>query len=133
MLGSVHGRDRRPLLLLGAHLRLVLQVDIAAPAEQDQRHVERQRGACNANLGTEICRRSRRCWKKVLPFQMSSITAVMSTTSTTASRCALSRRELGCAVTTGTSTLATNAAVTARTLNKFLSETEIIASDRIAL
>ena len=47
------GKYRRPLLLLGAHLRLVLQVDIAAPAEQDQRHVQRQRGACNPNLRTE--------------------------------------------------------------------------------
>ena len=34
--------DDRPPLLLGAHLGFVLKVDVAPPAEQDQRDIERQ-------------------------------------------------------------------------------------------
>ena len=48
------GENRRPLLLLGPSLGFVLEVDVAAPAEQDQRDVERERGACNAHVGAEI-------------------------------------------------------------------------------
>ena len=80
----------RALLLLGAHLGFVLEVDVAPPAEQDQRDVERQRGARDADVGAEIALSMRRLWKKALPFQISSITAVMRTTSTSASRRALS-------------------------------------------
>ena len=39
------GKHGRALLLLGAHLRFVLEIDVAAPAEQDQRDIEGQGGA----------------------------------------------------------------------------------------
>ena len=45
------------MLLLGAHLGLVLQVDVAPPAEQDQRDIQGQRGAGDADLASEILTR----------------------------------------------------------------------------
>ena len=97
--GREHGRAA---LLLGAHLGFVLEVDVAAPAEQDQRDVERQRRARDADFGPEVCPPMRRWWKKALPFQISSITAVISTASTSASRRALAAAKLALLVTTGT-------------------------------
>ncbi len=51
----VGGRENRgPALPLRALLGLVDEVDIPPPAEQDQRHVERQRGARDPHIGTEL-------------------------------------------------------------------------------
>ena len=55
------GEHRRAALLLGAHLGFVLEVDVAAPAEQDQRDVERQRGAGDADFRAELGRRCADC------------------------------------------------------------------------
>jgi hypothetical protein len=48
------GKRRGAPFLLGAHLGLVLEIDVAAPAKQDQRDVERQRSARDPHLRTEI-------------------------------------------------------------------------------
>ena len=43
-----------PQFLLLAHFGFVLEVDITAPTEQDQRHIEGQRRARRANARTEF-------------------------------------------------------------------------------
>src|SRR3954451_21211728 len=65
-------------------------------------------------------------WKKELPFQMSNMTAVIRTASTTASRRAFSSRELVTDATLGSLTLATSVALTRKRLRNCLSETEAI-------
>ena len=52
------GQHHRAPLVLGAHFRLMLKIDIAAPAEQDQGDIEGQRGACEAHFGPNSPRRS---------------------------------------------------------------------------
>ena len=71
------GEHRRPLLLLGPSLGFVLEVDVAAPAEQDQRDVERERGACNAHVVPKSLLSMWTWWKNALPFQISRSTAVI--------------------------------------------------------
>ena len=73
------GEHRGATLLLGPHLGFMLEIDIPAPAEQDQRDVERQRGTGDPDLRAEIASPMRICVKNVLPFQISSITAVIRT------------------------------------------------------
>ena len=48
------GKHGGALLLLRAHLRFVLEIDVAAPAEQDQRDVQGQGGAGDAHFGAEV-------------------------------------------------------------------------------
>ena len=60
------GEDRRAPLAVGAQLGFVLQVDIAPPAEQDQRDVEGQRDAGDLQpRGRSSSPAMRICWKKV--------------------------------------------------------------------
>jgi len=47
-------QDHRAPFLLDPHFLLVLEVDVAAPTEQDQCHVERQRRAGDADFAAEI-------------------------------------------------------------------------------
>src|SRR3954464_5052130 len=46
--------DDRVVLLLNPELRFVLKIDVAPPAEQDQRNVQRQRCAGDTDLSPEI-------------------------------------------------------------------------------
>ena len=72
---DVGGRQhRRAPLLLDPPFGFVLQVDVAPPAEQDQRDIERQRGAGDADFAARNpAPATRRLWKKALPFQISII------------------------------------------------------------
>ena len=48
------GKERRPSLLLSTQFRFMLQVDVAALAEQDQSDVERQSRAGEPDFRTEV-------------------------------------------------------------------------------
>jgi hypothetical protein len=48
------GEQRRPFFLFGAHFGFVLKVDIAPPSEQDQRDIQGQRSAGDANIDPEL-------------------------------------------------------------------------------
>src|SRR3954467_126386 len=47
-------KDNRVVLLLNPELRFVLEIDVAPPAEQDQRNVQGQRCAGDTDLSPEI-------------------------------------------------------------------------------
>ncbi len=84
------GDQRGARLALLAHLGFVLQVDIAAPAEQDQRDVEGQGDQRDLEAGPDaVARHWSICWKNSLPFQISRTTAAIRMPSTSTSRRAL--------------------------------------------
>jgi hypothetical protein len=68
-------------LMSARKLGFVLQVDVAAPTEQDQRDIEVRAVLARRMSGRTSCTK-RRFWKKALPFQMRSMTAVIRTVST---------------------------------------------------